>query len=121
MYLHPTQTEKFSHYNISNHWQIIMRFRPYMKDSVYRDLLETQYSITNQIQSMKLKNEYLNNQPQENFIYQTWELTLTETISLEDLVKLFPFTYKAKLLSPYDENLKRLFISKNKYMENNFK
>ena len=40
-----------------------------------------------------------------DYTVEKWEIRLDKNISMEDLVKLFPYTIDAKIQSNYDEEL----------------
>ena len=61
-------------------------------------MLNSQNQIAKDIISMKKTNEYfLPNARIANYTVEQWEIKLNKNISMEDLVKLFPFTEDAKI------------------------
>ena len=61
-------------------------------------MLDSQNQIAKDIISMKKTNEFfLPNNRITNYTVEQWEIKLDKNISLEDLVKLFPFTIDAKI------------------------
>ena len=61
-------------------------------------MLDSQNQIAKNIISMKKINEYfLPNARIADYTVEQWEIKLDKNISMEDLVKLFPFTEDAKI------------------------
>lgn len=69
-------------------------------------MLDSQNQLAKDTISMKKTNEFfLPNAKQADYTVEQWEIKLDKNISMEDLVKLFPFTIDAKIQSNYDEDL----------------
>lgn len=51
-----------------------------------------------------------------NATLDTWILKLNHNISLPDIVKIFPFTHKAKIITKMDGSLPSLKIRINKFL-----
>ena len=69
-------------------------------------MLDSQNQIAKDIISMKKTNEFfLPNNRIADYTVEQWEIKLDKNISMEDLVKLFPYTIDAKIQSNYDEEL----------------
>lgn len=57
-----------------------------------------------------------NSEDVSNATIDTWILKLNHNISLPDIVKIFPFTHKAKIITPMDSTLPSLNIRQNKFL-----
>lgn len=69
-------------------------------------MLDSQNQIAKNIISMKKIDEFfLPNARIADYTVEKWEIRLDKNISMEDLVKLFPFTIDAKIQSNYDKDL----------------
>ena len=61
-------------------------------------MLDSQNQQAKDIISMKKTNEFfLPNNRIADYTVEQWEIKLDKNISMEDLVKLFPFTIDAKI------------------------
>lgn len=61
-------------------------------------MLDSQNQIAKDTISMKKTNEFfLPNARQADYTVEQWEIELDKNISMEDLVKLFPYTDDAKI------------------------
>ena len=69
-------------------------------------MLDSQNQLAKDTISMKKTNEFfLPNARIADYTVEQWEIKLDKNISMEDLVKLFPFTIDANIQSNYDEEL----------------
>ena len=69
-------------------------------------MLDSQNQLAKDTISMKKINEFfLPNANIADYTVEQWEIKLDKNISMEDLVKLFPFTIDAQRQSNYDEEL----------------
>ena len=69
-------------------------------------MLDSQNQLAKDTISMKKTNEFfLPNARIADYTVEQWEIKLDKNISMEDLVKLFPYTIDAKIQSNYDEEL----------------
>ena len=69
-------------------------------------MLDSQNQIAKDTISMKKINEFfLPNAKQANYTVEQWEIKLDKNISMEDIIKLFPFADNAKIQTNYDDNL----------------
>jgi len=69
-------------------------------------MLDSQNQIAKDTISMKKTNEFfLPNARIADYTVEQWEIKLDKNISMENVVKLFPFTIDAKIQSNYDEDL----------------
>ena len=69
-------------------------------------MLDSQNQLAKDTISMKKIDEFfLPDARRADYTVEKWEIKLDKNISMEDLVKLFPYTIDAKIQSNYDENL----------------
>ena len=89
-----------------------MRYHPLQQEIYQKDLLNTQLTYANYIEKMKK----ISSENVPNATIDTWIIKLNHNISLPDIVKIFPFTHKAKIITTMDSTLPSLNIRQNKFL-----